>query len=158
MPERGSDKQGIIMKDKYTILIADRNPHVRAFLKREMSAEGYRIQLAGNSSEVLKWAFGPDLLHLLIIDPDLPDADELDILRKLEDRIPPLLIIVHSCNSDYSKRPEILGTAIFVEKGGKSIEQLKSVAAKILQSDNRQYLGTPEGKRPPQSGNLNEIG
>ena len=29
-----------------TILIADRNPHVRSFLQREMGREGYRVRLA----------------------------------------------------------------------------------------------------------------
>ena len=45
------------MKKDITILIADRNPHVRKFLQREMTTAGYRVQLADTAREVLKWAF-----------------------------------------------------------------------------------------------------
>lgn len=44
-------------ENKFTILIADRNSNVREFLKREMMTEGYRVRLAKDSREVLKWAF-----------------------------------------------------------------------------------------------------
>jgi DNA-binding response OmpR family regulator len=78
------------MGNSHTILIADRNPHIRTFLKREMEAEGYGVRLAKNGSEVMKWAFGSYPLHLLIIDADLPDTDGLDTLKKLKNRMPSL--------------------------------------------------------------------
>ncbi|OPX37472.1 MAG: hypothetical protein B1H12_04775 [Desulfobacteraceae bacterium 4484_190.2] len=146
------------MKHHCTILIADRNPHVRAFLKREMTTEGYQIRLVNTGREVLKWVFGPDPLHLLIIDPDLPDVEELEILKKLENRIPALPTIVHSFTSDYTRYPEILDTLVFVEKGGKSIERLISVAAEMLKKSNPRLFKTADEKRPPQGEDLNETG
>jgi CheY-like chemotaxis protein len=41
------------LQDPFTILIADRNPNVRELLKRELVAEGYSVQLARSSREVL---------------------------------------------------------------------------------------------------------
>ena len=146
------------MKYKHTILIADRNPHVRTFLKREMSAEGYQIQLANTGHEVLKRAFGHDPLHLLIIDPDLPDTDDLDVLKRLEDRVPELPIILHSFTPDCDGCPEILDTLVFVEKGGKSIERLKVVAAEMLEKTNPRYPGSLEDKRPPKGEDLHGTG
>ena len=140
-PDAEPDDQIMTMKHPYTILIADRNPHVRAFLKREMSKEGYRVQMAGNSREVLKQVFGREPLHLLIIDPDLPDADELDILTKMEDRVPALPVIIHAFSADYNEDFPTLETTIFVEKRGTSIERLKNVARGMLQEANA------EGKR-----------
>lgn len=121
------------MTNNFTILIADRNPHIRTFLQREMEVEGYDVRLARNGSEVLKWAFGSYPLHLLIIDADLPDTDGLDTLRKLRNRIPRLPVIVHGFSSDHRRDHEVPGTVVFVEKMGKSVERLKEVAAGMLQ-------------------------
>lgn len=144
------------MKEQYTILIADRNSHVRELLKREMESEGYRVQLAGNGSEALKRAFGPDFPHLVIIDPDLPDSDEMDILNKLEDRIPALPLIIHAFTSEYNESPAVPRAAVFVEKRGKSVERLKEVAAVMLQKANPRHTGALEGKKPLQGGDRHE--
>ena len=71
------------MKQGFTILIADRNPHIREFLRREMMAEGYRARLAKNGREVLRLVYQRGPLDLLILDPDLPDAGEVPVLEKL---------------------------------------------------------------------------
>ncbi|MBU1398308.1 MAG: response regulator, partial [Proteobacteria bacterium] len=62
------------LKKMIKILIADRNSNVREFLRREMMAEGYSVELAENGREVLKWAYHREPADLLILDPDLPDA------------------------------------------------------------------------------------
>ncbi len=122
------------MKEQYTILIVDRNARVRELLKREMEAEGYIVKLARNGKETLSLAFKHAPLHLIIIDPDLPDADELNILEKLKDRIPPLPLIMHGFASENDETLTVLDNSVtFVEKGGRSIEALKKVAAEMLQ-------------------------
>ena len=107
------------------IVIADRNPHVRKFLKRELEAEGYRIRLAESGVEVLKWAFHPDPLDLVILDPDLPDTVAGQLMDKLKDRIPPLKVVIHAFLSDYAAPHDTLSADAFIEKGGNSIESLK---------------------------------
>ena len=109
------------------IVIADRNPHVRRFLKRELEAEGYRIRLAESGVEVLKWAFHPDPLDLVILDPDLPDTVAAQLINKLKDRIPPLKVVIHAFLSDYAAPHDKLSADAFIEKGGYSIESLKKV-------------------------------
>ena len=109
------------------ILIADRNPHVRRFLKRELEAEGYRIRLAESGVDVLKWAFHPDPLDLIILDPDLPDTGAGQLMDKLKDRVPPLKVVIHAFLSDYAAPPDTLIADAFIEKGGNSIEALKKV-------------------------------
>ena len=119
-------------KNEFAILIADRNPNVREFLKREMMAEGYRVRLAKDSREVLKWVFSQAPLDLLILDLDLPDAGEVEVFKLLNDRIPPLPVVLHSFQTDHANHPEALITAVFVEKQGDSIEHLKKVVAEML--------------------------
>lgn len=70
------------MKKDFTILIADRNRNVRKFLQREMTSAGYRVRLAENAHEVIKWTFHHDPLDLIILDPDFPDSDESRILSR----------------------------------------------------------------------------
>jgi len=114
----------------FTIVIADRNPHVRGFLQREMSREGYRIRLAENARDLLQWAFNHEPVDLIILDPDLPDAVDTHLLDALQDRTPPVPIVIHShyANALPVARP----TFIPVEKGGSSVERLKQIAENLL--------------------------
>ncbi|MFH1581628.1 MAG: response regulator, partial [Pseudomonadota bacterium] len=109
------------MTKKITIMIADRNPHVREFLKREMLAEGYRILLAEKGRDIVKWVYHHDAVDLLILDPDLIDVDESDVLKKLQNRIPALPVIIHSFFSDSEHHRILLNAAAFIEKKGNSI-------------------------------------
>ena len=120
------------MGKKFTILIADRNPRVREFLRREMMAEGYHVRLAKNGREVLKWAYHHEPVDLLILDPDLPDSGETAIVKKIEDRIPLLPVVIHTFASDCANNLALSGTVAFVEKNGSSIEGLKKTVFELL--------------------------
>ncbi len=121
------------MENKFTILIADRNPHVRSFLQRELEDEGYRIKLVENSREVLKWVYRQKAVDLIILDPDLPDAEESSLLQKLENRIPSIPVVVHTFLADYANMPAVFNFAAYVEKSGNSIDSIKQVVFDILQ-------------------------
>ena len=120
------------MKKNYTILIVDRNPHVRKFLQREMAAAGYRVRLADNARKVLKWAFQREPLDLVILDPDLPGADDAQVLQHLLDRNPMLPVVVHTCASEYGISLKGKKKVVFVEKTGRSVERLKQVVSESL--------------------------
>ena len=121
------------MEKEFKILIADRNQHVREFLKRELMAEGYRVGLAKNVQEVLKKVYHSENLDLLILDPDLPGAEILSLFKKLQDRIPVLPVVVHTYFKDYTNHTDILSEVAFVEKSGSSVESLKKMVCEILQ-------------------------
>ena len=120
------------MKKNFTLLIADRNPHVRTFLQREMTAAGYRVRLADTGREVLKRAFQGEPLDLIILDPDLPDADEAHVLEHLLDRIPVLPVVVHTYPPEHGSDSKDMDDVIFVEKEGSSVERLKQVVHETL--------------------------
>jgi len=120
------------VKQEFTILIADRNPHVRMFLQREMTAAGYLVRLADTGREVLKRAFQGEPLDLIILDPDLPDADEAQVLEHLLDRIPVLPVVVHTYPPEHGSDPKDMKDVIFVEKRGSSVERLKQVVHETL--------------------------
>ena len=120
------------MENTFTILVADRNRNVRELLKRELAADGCHILTAGNARDVLGAVTTHLHLDLVILDLDLPDAQEVAVLEHLQQTLPSLPVVVHTLLSDYADHPAVLGTAGFVEKQGNSIEHLKNVVAELL--------------------------
>ena len=72
----------------------------------------------------------------MILDPDLPDADDVSLMEKLNDRIPSLPVIVHSCDAAYNRHSGFSDIEAFVEKTGNSVERLKNVIAEVLRQAN----------------------
>jgi DNA-binding NtrC family response regulator len=121
------------MKKKFTILVADRNPHVRKFLKRELTSEGFRVQVAENATKVLKRAYHTEPIDLIIIDPDFFDGDQDALIKQLQNRIPMLPVVIHSFQSNGEPYPADSRHTFFIEKREDSIEHLKKIANDILQ-------------------------
>jgi CBS domain-containing protein len=120
------------LRPEYTILIADRNSNVREFLKREMIQEGFKVLQAKKGKEAIRIIFHCSPLDLVILDPDLPDMEETGLLKKIGARIPPLPIIIHAFDSEEINYLLYLKQAVYVEKGGQSIEKLKQVVSEII--------------------------
>jgi CheY-like chemotaxis protein len=119
------------MANKVTILIADRNPNVREFLKREMEAENHRVILADDAKTLLKAAFEFHPVDILVIDPDLPDMEPSDIITKLKCRTPPLPVVIHALpEGEIDCRG--FSSSIFIEKGSRSIEVIKRIIRDII--------------------------
>jgi DNA-binding NtrC family response regulator len=131
------------MMKRFNLLIADRNPHIRNFLKREMQAEGYNVRLAKNGREVLNLIYSPVPIDLMIIDLDLPGANELNLLKSLEDRIPVLPFVIHSYVSDYREYSSKFRAATIVPKQGSSSETLKDVIRDLLKKSYPKRFKTP---------------
>jgi DNA-binding response OmpR family regulator len=119
------------MKGKFTILIADRSRNILEFLQREMSAEGYLVQVANNGPNVLKII---NLEHpdLLILDLDIPYLNGLEILEKLENEKQSIPVIVHSFLDGVENNLVIQKIAAFIEKNGKNVTNLKALIAEVL--------------------------
>jgi DNA-binding NtrC family response regulator len=120
------------VQNVFTILIADRNPRVRGFLEREMCAAGYRIRMVESARDLLQWAFDRDPVDLIILDPDLPDADDSNLMSTLRKRNPQVPVIIHAHPGQGLAEPDTAKSFIVVEKGGSSVERLKEVAGDLL--------------------------
>lgn len=120
------------MKKRFDILIADRNPHVRRFIHREMTAAGYRVQEAESGADVLRQIYRNEAIDLLILDPDLPDVDSAVLLKRIRNRIPFLPVVIHAFAPDRDDHPDYMKTEAFVLKRGASIERLKEVVRNKL--------------------------
>ena len=138
----------MLMQKEFNLLIVDRNPHIRNFLKREFQSEGYNVQLARNSRELVDLIYGPAPIDLVIIDPDIPDVSQLNLFKSLEDRVPPLPFVIHSDLNDYLEFTSHISKAAFVPKQGSSSETLKDVVWNLLKELCLKKIEPPEdGKK-----------
>jgi DNA-binding NtrC family response regulator len=117
------------VEQEFTILIADRNRHVREFLLRELTADGYKVKLARSGEETLKTVYDQQPLHLVILDPDF--ADRSDILEKIQDRIPAIPVVVHTFSPERLEGLWLSEAVTIVEKNGNSIVDLKEVVSSL---------------------------
>ena len=120
------------MKKNHCILITDRNPRVREFLKRELTAEGYHVKVAGNCSDVIRSAYANNFIDIIILDTDLPGYINSNLIATLRSRIPAIPVIIHAFGQDMQHDAISTGGEIFVEKRANSIEQLKKIVNRIV--------------------------
>lgn len=116
------------MNRPFRILVTDRNRHVRAFLRRELTQDGYEVMEAGNCREVQKILRSPVGVDLLVFDPDIAVESHRLILRTLKDRYPTLRVVVHSLWDDVAMTHHVDAT---VAKTG-SPKELKAVVSRLL--------------------------
>ena len=89
-----------------TVLIVDDHPSFRAFLRRLLQAEGYRVvgEAGDGSSGIEKIRrLRPDLV---LLDVQLPDIDGFEVLRRLtaEGDCSAIVLISSRDASDYRRR------------------------------------------------------
>jgi DNA-binding NtrC family response regulator len=118
------------------LLIADRNPHVREFLKREMMVEGYQIRLVKSGQELIDDVHNPDLLpDMVILDPDLPDTTDLSLVHQIHQIVPGLPIVIHTLQTEIIHQLDAMHPVIFVEKKGSSVDHLKQAVKDLLDTE-----------------------
>jgi len=75
-----------------TILVVDDEQLIRWSLKDRLSDEGYRVIEADTAASAL--ARGEEGVDLVLLDYKLPDGDGLQVLKKLKERDPDVLVIL----------------------------------------------------------------
>ncbi len=67
------------------LLIVDDEPPIRRFLKTALSAQGYRVEEAGDGEMALEF-LKRNTVNLMVLDLGLPGMDGLEVLRHLRRR------------------------------------------------------------------------
>jgi DNA-binding response OmpR family regulator len=119
------------MGTTFRVLIGDRNGHVRDFLKRELGAEGYEVDLARDGREVLAAVTGPDPPDVLIMDLLLPFVDGLLILEQLHRENCPVPVVIYTSLTEYQSDPIVKTACAFIEKEAQ-LDRLKAALAEVL--------------------------
>ena len=119
------------MPDGFTVLITDRNRHVRNFLQRELIAEGYQVEVAADGRDLLRKVSVVDPPDLLILDLEIPYSGGPAILERLRRVNSGLPVIIHGFATEDASHPAVQRTAAFVEKMGNT-DRLKVAVLEVL--------------------------
>ena len=120
------------MADMSTIVIADRNPHIRDFLSKEFSREGYHVIVAKDGKQLMDMLNSSSLPALLIMDLDIPCANGLQVLQWLRGHCPTVPVVIHTDYTEFMGHSLVQDAAAFVEKTGYNVELLKATARRVL--------------------------
>lgn len=121
------------MEAGFTILITDRNRHVRNFLRRELTDEGYQVKVATDGRDILRRINVDGPPDLLILDLEVPHVGGLAILKRLQDHHPQIPVIIHAFPTEDTGHPAVQSAAAFVEKMGNT-DSLKTAVRKVLRN------------------------
>ncbi len=120
------------MAEPFILVIADRNRHVRDFLRREFMADGYIVELAKDDRELLCLIERELPLDLVIFDLEMPYEGGPELLEQLQENKPLLPFVIHTFLTEYAAHDAVRKCAAFVEKSGQSIDLLKQVVESVL--------------------------
>jgi len=118
------------MGESFTILIAERNRHVREFLRREFVAEGYGVKVVGDDRELWR-ALEGDRPDALVLDLEIPYGGGVAVLERLGNRGISVPVVVHTFPAESADDPVVQRADAFVEKEGDT-RRLKSVLREVL--------------------------
>ena len=119
------------MPNGFTVLITDRNRHVRNFLRRELITEGYQVEVAADGRDLLRKVSIADPPDLLILDLEIPYSGGPTILERLRRVNSGLPVIIHAFATEDASHPAVKRTAAFVEKMGNT-DRLKAAVFEVL--------------------------
>lgn len=125
------------------ILVSDRNPHVRDYLRRELIQEGYQVYEAKDGQEVVRLLTSGCRLDLLVLDPEMPYFSAVEIVSRLKAHHAFVPIVVHAFDVEDINRTLIGLADAVVEKQGDNIDSFKQVIAELLTLRQRRS-STPE--------------
>ncbi len=80
-----------MIEDK--ILVVDDEQSMREFLDIMLKKEAYKVSLASNGEEVLKY-IGKDIFDLVLLDIRMPKMDGITVLRKIKSTSPETVVIM----------------------------------------------------------------
>lgn len=116
---------------EFQILIIDRNPNVREFLKREFSRGRFHARTAKDGVEALEILAKGEPVDLVVLDPDTPSTGGAAFLKRLKREHAGLPVVLHVLGGEEGAQGAFAGAAAVVEKGGDPA-RLLAVAGEIL--------------------------
>ncbi len=125
-----------MQKDK--ILVADDEKSMREFLEIMLRKEGYKVTLASNGEEVLKWA-EKDIFDLALLDLRMPKVDGLSALKKMKALSPETVVIVITAyaSADTAIKAMKEGAYDYITKPFK-VDEIKLIIKNALEKKNLQ--------------------
>ena len=124
--------------ENFTVILADRNRHVRELLSREFVRAGFTVKSFGFGREAAAVAGREG--DVLVVDGDLPDMDAASVVRAVRESRPGMPVAVHAHEKE--EAGDCLGDALvfFVPKADDPsalVEQVSKVMDSVRTSPSR---------------------
>lgn len=100
------------------ILIAERNRHVRDFIRRELASRDYLVRGACNSDEVFAMLGSPQPPDLIILAMDTPNTGSAGLLERIAADHPRTPVILYVYREETADKAVTQLAAGIVEKNG----------------------------------------
>jgi len=118
------------MTTAFTVILADRNRHVRDLLVRELVEEGWNVTACGLGRDAVTLASVSG--HVLVLDTDLPDMDPRGVVSRVRQARPEMPVVVHGHQPEDADACLALGGVCFVAKEADPA-RLKETLGRLLQ-------------------------
>ncbi len=138
------------MTQRFRILIADRNRHVREFLGRELARDGFLVEAAADGSEVMARLRASPVPDLLVLDLELPLLEACEMARGLREMGLEIPIVLHSFPPEAPLPCRLEEIGPFVEKSGENIQGLKETIWECLREAYPARFQRGKGHGQPQ--------
>lgn len=99
---------------RLSIAVADKNPHVRDFLCRELVGLGHGASALAGAGELLERLSGPTPPQVLVLDPEAAGPRLPEVARRIKDSAGRVVVLLHVF-PDAEPQPGFEG-ALMVEK------------------------------------------
>jgi CheY-like chemotaxis protein len=110
-----------------TIVVIDRNPHIRRLVQRELVSEGYTVYAPESELELMDLFKSGPHMDLMIIDPVVLDNRFCQVSKQICQCFPDIPVIVHSLPADKDEPLPFKSILGRIEKNWDSIGELKRV-------------------------------
>lgn len=82
----------------HTVVLADRNRHIRTLLARELEGQGFAVASCGLGRDAV--ALARKQGDILVLDGDLSDMDAATVIRQVRQVRPDLPVVVHAHSAE----------------------------------------------------------
>jgi len=107
-----------VQSSNVRILIVERNPRMRDFLRREFAKRSFMVEGASCGTELFAKLDCGIATHILILDVNTSEASGRELLQQVVTRYPHIPVILHTYLHDLSEDPALSQVAAMVEKNG----------------------------------------
>jgi len=123
----------ILAKSAAGVLVVDDERSLRFTLSESLSEEGYRVETAADGAEALARVENGDV-QLVLLDQKLPDANGIDVLRKIKAKRPEVQVVIMTAYGKFENAVEAARAGCYDYVGKPfELDHIKLVLAKALE-------------------------
>ncbi len=130
-----------MQRPEIRILIAERNPRMRDFLRREFSKQEFKVDSAANGEELFSKLNADGGIHLVVLAANTPGNSGGVLLQQLVADFPDIPVILNTYLEDLPDDPVLQRVAAMVDKN-ENPEKLTRMVTRVLERYYPDFVGS----------------